>query len=46
MAAHSDYQASYDAVAGEYVRRISDELQHKRLDRMLLDRPSEGPGAD
>ena len=38
MPQHSDYQASYDAVAGEYVRRISDELQHKPLDRALLDR--------
>lgn len=31
-------QASYDAVAEEYVRRIYDELQHKPLDRELLDR--------
>lgn len=31
-------QASYDAVAAEYVRRIYDELQHKPLDRQLLDR--------
>lgn len=31
-------QASYDAVADEYVRRIYDELQHKPLDRQLLDR--------
>ena len=38
MPEHSDYQASYDAVADEYVRRISDELQHKPLDRALLDR--------
>ncbi|MBL9178348.1 MAG: class I SAM-dependent methyltransferase [Verrucomicrobiaceae bacterium] len=29
---------SYDAVADEYVRRIYDELQHKPLDRQLLDR--------
>ena len=31
-------QASYDRVAPEYVRRISDELQYKPLDRELLDR--------
>lgn len=30
--------SSYDAVADEYVRRIYDELQHKPLDRQLLDR--------
>jgi SAM-dependent methyltransferase len=29
---------SYDRVADEYVRRIFDELQHKPLDRQLLDR--------
>lgn len=29
---------SYDLVADEYVRRIYDELQHKPLDRQLLDR--------
>jgi SAM-dependent methyltransferase len=33
-----DYQASYDRVADEYVRRIFDELAHKPLDRQLLDR--------
>ena len=33
-----DYQASYDLVADEYVRRIFEELQHKSLDRQLLDR--------
>lgn len=33
-----DYQTSYDHVADEYVRRIFDELQHKPLDRQLLDR--------
>ena len=34
-----DYvQASYDRVAEEYVRRVYDELQHKPLDRQLLDR--------
>ena len=40
MDAHKrkDYQASYDLVADEYVRRIFDELQHKPLDRQLLDR--------
>lgn len=31
-------QASYDAVAAEYAARIFDELQHKPLDRKLLDR--------
>jgi SAM-dependent methyltransferase len=31
-------QTSYDLVADEYVRRIFDELQHKPLDRLLLDR--------
>jgi SAM-dependent methyltransferase len=31
-------QTSYDLVAEEYVRRIFDELQHKPLDRELLDR--------
>jgi SAM-dependent methyltransferase len=30
-------QASYDRVAEEYTRRIYDELQHKPLDRQLLD---------
>src|SRR5262249_33389433 len=34
----SDVQASYDRVADEYVRHIYDELQHKPLDRQLLDR--------
>ena len=29
---------SYDRVAEEYTRRIADELQHKPLDRELLDR--------
>jgi SAM-dependent methyltransferase len=33
-----DLRASYDLVADEYVRRIFDELQHKPLDRQLLDR--------
>ena len=31
-------EASYDRVADEYVRRIADELEHKPLDRQLLDR--------
>jgi len=31
-------QTSYDCVADEYIRRIYDELQHKPLDRELLDR--------
>ena len=31
-------QTSYDTVADEYVQRIFDELQHKPLDRQLLDR--------
>jgi SAM-dependent methyltransferase len=33
-----DVQISYDQVADEYVRRIFDELEHKPLDRQLLDR--------
>ena len=33
-----NYQKSYDDVADEYVRRIFNELQHKPLDRELLDR--------
>ena len=33
-----DCQTSYDQVADEYVRRIFGELQHKPLDRQLLDR--------
>ncbi|HYJ04279.1 MAG TPA: class I SAM-dependent methyltransferase [Chthoniobacterales bacterium] len=41
MPERSDYQASYDAVADEYVRRIAGELQHKPLDRALLDRFAE-----
>jgi SAM-dependent methyltransferase len=32
------YQTSFDLVADEYVHRIFDELQHKPLDRQLLDR--------
>jgi trans-aconitate methyltransferase len=40
MDAHrrKEYQTSFDLVADEYVRRIFDELQHKPLDRQLLDR--------
>jgi SAM-dependent methyltransferase len=40
MDAHErkQYQTSYDLVADEYVQRIFDELQHKPLDRQLLDR--------
>jgi hypothetical protein len=34
----SDLQSSYDRVAGEYARRIFDELQYKAIDRQLLDR--------
>jgi len=34
----SDVLSSYDLVADEYVQRIYDELQHKPLDRQLLDR--------
>jgi SAM-dependent methyltransferase len=33
-----DTQTSYDRVADEYVRRISDELKDTPLDRQLLDR--------
>ncbi len=34
----ADLQSGYDQVAEEYVARIFDELQHKPLDRELLDR--------
>ena len=34
----SDVQASYDQIADEYVTRIFHELEHKPLDRQLLDR--------
>lgn len=34
-------QASYDKVAGEYVARIYNELEHKPLDRQLLDQFAE-----
>src|SRR5688500_1925488 len=33
----ADVQHSYDRVADEYVRRLFDELQHKPLDRQLLE---------
>jgi len=33
-----DVKTSYDRVADEYVRRLFDELEHKPLDRQLLDR--------
>jgi len=33
----SDCQASYDRIAEEYTARIAGELEHKPLDRMLLD---------
>ena len=38
----NEYQRSYDLVADEYVRRIFEELQHKPLDRQLLDRFADG----
>ena len=34
----SDVRTSYDLVADEYARRIFEELEHKPLDRHLLDR--------
>lgn len=34
----TDCQTSYDLVADEYVQRVFEELQHKPLDRQLLDR--------
>ncbi len=37
-----DYETSYDLVADEYVRRIFEELEHKPLDRQLLDRFAAG----
>ena len=33
----SDCQSSYDRIAEEYTARIAGELEHKPLDRMLLD---------
>jgi SAM-dependent methyltransferase len=48
---HSDTQRSYDLVADEYVQRIYGELDHKPIDRQLLDRFVErvnaiGPACD
>lgn len=37
----SDVASGYDRVADEYARRIYEELQHKPLDRQLLDRFAE-----
>lgn len=37
----NDVQSSYDQLADEYARRIYDELQHKPMDRQLLDRFAE-----
>ena len=34
----SNVQSSYDVLADEYARRIYGELQHKAMDRQLLDR--------
>jgi len=33
----SDCQSSYDRIAEEYTARISGELEHKPMDRMVLD---------
>jgi hypothetical protein len=38
----SEVKASYDRIADEYVRHINDELQHKPIDRKLLDRTGTG----
>jgi SAM-dependent methyltransferase len=38
MEQSNDVQTSYDRVAAEYVQRIHNELEHKPLDRQLLDR--------
>jgi hypothetical protein len=48
---HQDLRRDYDAVAGEYARRIAGELEGKPLDRALLDAFAEqvrphGPVAD
>ncbi|HZS04377.1 MAG TPA: class I SAM-dependent methyltransferase [Blastocatellia bacterium] len=45
----TDLQATYDRVAGQYVERIFNELEHKPLDRALLDRFAkdvQGPACD
>jgi ubiquinone/menaquinone biosynthesis C-methylase UbiE len=34
----NEVQSSYDRVADEYVRHVSEELRHKPLDRQLLDK--------
>jgi SAM-dependent methyltransferase len=49
--AMEDVQTSYDRVAVEYVARLFQELEHKPLDRQLLDRFAEkvqsiGPACD
>jgi SAM-dependent methyltransferase len=46
-----DVQDTYDLIAEEYVARISEELEHKPLDRQLLDRfagrvQARGPACD
>jgi SAM-dependent methyltransferase len=33
----SEYRSSYDRIAEEYAARVAGELEHKPLDRMLLD---------
>lgn len=38
-------EAGYDKVAGHYVERIFNELDHKPLDRLLLDRFAESVGS-
>jgi SAM-dependent methyltransferase len=38
-------QAGYDKVAGQYIERIFNELDHKPLDRLLLDRFVESIGS-
>jgi SAM-dependent methyltransferase len=48
---NNDVQTSYDRVADEYVARLFQELEHKPLDRQLLDRFAEkvqsiGPACD
>ncbi|HET6177916.1 MAG TPA: methyltransferase domain-containing protein [Candidatus Sulfotelmatobacter sp.] len=40
----SDVRSCYDLVADEYARRIYDELQHKPLDRQMLDRFAKSVG--
>ena len=36
-----ELQESYDRLAKQYAEHIADELQHKPLDRQLLDRFAE-----